>query len=100
MQSHSDQLAALASHMAERRTAIMDAWRGTVTADPHLTTGASLPRAQLHDHIPALLEDYERRLTAAGVACGPMAPPVFCTARSCTRPRGIHRRQARISLWD
>lgn len=45
----------------------MDAWRGTVTADPKLTTGASLPRAQLHDHIPALLEDFERRLTAGGI---------------------------------
>jgi signal transduction histidine kinase len=54
--------------MAERRTAIMDAWRRTVTADPQLTTGTSLPRAQLHDHIPALLEDYERRLTAGGLA--------------------------------
>ena len=44
----------------------MAAWRDAVTADPKLTTGASLPRAQLHDHIPALLEDFERMLQAAG----------------------------------
>lgn len=60
-------LAALAVHLAQRRDAVMKAWREAVTADPKLTTGDSLPRAQLHDHIPALLEDFERRLTANGV---------------------------------
>ncbi len=55
-------LAALASHLARRRDAVLRAWRAEVAADPTLTTGAALPRAQLHDHIPALLEDFERRL--------------------------------------
>jgi signal transduction histidine kinase len=39
-----------------------------VTSDPTLTSGASLPRAQLHDHIPALLLDFEQRLAAGGAA--------------------------------
>jgi signal transduction histidine kinase len=59
-----DQLAQLASYLAQRRDAIMEAWRTKVTIDPKLTTGTSLPRAQLHDHLPALLQDFERRLVA------------------------------------
>ena len=62
---HHAQLVALAAHIALRRAAIMDAWRVRVAADPKLTTGTSLPRAQLHDHLPALLEDFERRLAAS-----------------------------------
>ncbi len=60
-------LSALALHLAARRDAVLSAWRAAVEADPKLTTGNSLPRAQLHDHIPALLEDFERRLIAEGV---------------------------------
>ena len=67
MHDNAVSLAALALHLAQRRDAIMKAWREAVTADPKLTTGDSLPRAQLHDHLPALLEDFERRLTANGV---------------------------------
>jgi signal transduction histidine kinase len=59
-----DQLVQLASYLAQRRDAVMEAWRTKVTVDPKLTTGTSLPRAQLHDHLPALLEDFERRLVA------------------------------------
>ena len=55
-------LAALAAHLSQRREAVLHAWRAEIAADPTLTTGAALPRAQLHDHIPALLEDFEQRL--------------------------------------
>jgi signal transduction histidine kinase len=55
-------LAALAAHLAQRRAALLRAWRTQVTAHPDLTSGASLPRAQLHDHIPALLLDFEGSL--------------------------------------
>lgn len=64
MPIHRGHLVAVASYIAERRDVILDAWRHRVTADPKLTTRNSLPRAQLHDHIPALLEDFERRLRA------------------------------------
>jgi len=67
MPQHSAQLAALAAHIAQRRDAIMASWRESVAADPRLTTGASLPRAQLNDHIPALLEDFQHRLGAGGL---------------------------------
>src|SRR5690349_4123587 len=57
-----EQLSALASHLAARREAILRAWRKAIDRDPEMTTGASLPRAQLDDHIPALLDAFERRL--------------------------------------
>jgi len=55
-----EQLARLASHLAARRDAIMQTWRKAVDRDPELTTGASLPRKQLDDHIPALLDALDR----------------------------------------
>jgi len=56
------QLSALASYLGGRREAILRAWRKAIERDPEMNTGASLPRAQLDDHIPALLEAFERRL--------------------------------------
>ena len=67
MTIHSVSLAKLASHLAHRRGDVLQAWRQAIAADPELRTGASLPRSQLNDHIPALLEDFERRLTSRGV---------------------------------
>lgn len=55
-------LPALADHMASRRDLIVGAWRASVEADVTLTTGNSLPRAQLVDHIPSLLEGFETQL--------------------------------------
>ena len=65
MPTHNEQLAALAAHLAGQRDAIMDAWRDKVSADPQLTTGDTLPKVQLNDHLPALLQDFERSLLAS-----------------------------------
>ena len=56
------QLAAVASYLGTRREAILKAWRKSIDRDPEMTTGASLPRAQLNDHIPGLLDTFEKRL--------------------------------------
>ena len=56
------QLSALASYLGGRREAILRAWRKAIERDPEMNTGASLPRSQLDDHIPALLDAFERRL--------------------------------------
>jgi signal transduction histidine kinase len=68
MPTRQDQLMALAAYLSQRRDAIMEAWRSKVTLDPKLTTATSLPRAQLHDHLPALLQDFEHRLSAGDSA--------------------------------
>ena len=67
---HLVELAAVGAHLKRRRGAILQAWRSAVMADPALTTGASLPRAQLHDHIPALLVDFERELAGVNGVVG------------------------------
>ncbi len=59
------ELANLGRHLAGRREAVLRAWRGAVQRDPALTTGDSLPRSQVYDHIPALLASFERELGRA-----------------------------------
>lgn len=57
-----DERWALAEHLSSRRAAILEAWRSAIKRDPALTTGDSLPRVQLFDHIPAILSTFEREL--------------------------------------
>ena len=54
----------LASHLARRRDTILSEWRRAVDADPELTTASTITRAQFVDHIPAVLDAFERRLSA------------------------------------
>ena len=53
---------ALADHLLARVPAILEAWHAAIRADPRLTTGDSLPRTQLDDHVPALLASFAREL--------------------------------------
>jgi signal transduction histidine kinase len=57
------ELTSLARHLNFRRDAILSSWRSAVKKDPTLTTGDSLPREDLYDHIPALLATFARELT-------------------------------------
>ena len=56
------ELPALAEHLSDRRVAILELWRAAIQRDPALNTGDALPRAQLFDHIPAMLSTFEREL--------------------------------------
>jgi len=58
------ELAALALYLRARRDAILQAWQTAIKWDPKVTTGDSLPRVQLLDHIPSLLATFERALHA------------------------------------
>jgi signal transduction histidine kinase len=49
----------------------MEAWRRGIVADPKLTTGDSLPKGQLFDHLPRWLEGLAQAFAAA-----PEAQPV------------------------
>ncbi len=59
-----EELNAVAAYLREQRGAILDAWRAAADADPQLTTVNSLPRSQFNDHIPEVLDGFERRLQA------------------------------------
>ncbi len=71
MKSESGGLAQLADHLQSRREPILAAWRDAIKRDRFLTTSNSLPRADLHDHIPALLSNFEHQLR--GAAAGEFA---------------------------
>ncbi len=60
--TQSQQFAALSDHFAERRDAIMQAWRKADRADPEQTTGRSLALGQFQDHVPEMLDAFELRL--------------------------------------
>ncbi|MBA3482834.1 MAG: HAMP domain-containing histidine kinase [Pirellulales bacterium] len=61
-QKADEQLATLSSHLTSRRAAILQSWRTSVDGDMELTAPASLPRTQFNDHIPELLNAFEKRL--------------------------------------
>ncbi|HVN43364.1 MAG TPA: HAMP domain-containing sensor histidine kinase [Steroidobacteraceae bacterium] len=72
-----DDLARLGRHLAARRGDILKVWQTAIQRDPEITSGDALPRAQLLDHIPGILEAFERVLTepaAAEVRAGAQAP--------------------------
>ncbi|HEY3851292.1 MAG TPA: HAMP domain-containing sensor histidine kinase [Steroidobacteraceae bacterium] len=62
MEDVQSELAVLALHLRGRREAILQAWQLAIKWDPKVTTGDSLPRVQLLDHIPSMLATFERTL--------------------------------------
>ena len=63
-----DQLVALASHLNQRRDSILATWRNEVKRDRRLTNTSALSSAQFYDHIPAILDAFERNLSARETA--------------------------------
>jgi len=64
MSSEKEQLIALAAHMGGRRRGILETWRRAADRDPTLTTMSALSRAQFNDHVPEILDAFERKLSA------------------------------------
>jgi signal transduction histidine kinase len=58
----SAELRALASHLAHRRNGILERWRKAVEDDPSLASHAFLSRWEFYNHIPAVLDAFEREL--------------------------------------
>ena len=100
MSSTQTEFAALAAYTAQRRGAILQAWRKAVEADPTLTSGASLPRAQLYDHIPALLLDFELRLAAGGTADAANMKDAKKVQQGDAAAHGLHRWQQGFDLEE
>jgi signal transduction histidine kinase len=59
------ELTALADYIGSHREAMVLAWQRAIQRDPALTDGDSLPRAELIDHIPAMLATFECSLRQA-----------------------------------
>jgi len=59
-----EQLAALAVHLNTRREAILQIWRRAAEEDSDLNSVSTLSRAQFNDHIPEVLDAFERKLSA------------------------------------
>jgi signal transduction histidine kinase len=57
-----NQFNALCDYLATRRNAILLAWRKASGTDPRQTTAHSLTRGQFNDHIPEVLDAFERKL--------------------------------------
>ncbi|MEP7281800.1 MAG: HAMP domain-containing sensor histidine kinase [Rubrivivax sp.] len=93
---HFRELAALAAHLSSRRDAIVEAWRHAVVHDPGLTTSATLPRSQLTDHIPVMLQAYERRLETDAAPEAIRAPDQDESAAA----HGLHRWQQGYDLLE
>ncbi len=91
------ELAALAVHLHGRRDAILQAWQKAVRKDPMLTTSAALPRAQLIDHIPTLLQTYEWRLVPSLVSSNAEAQEAQETTAAA---HGLHRWQQGYDLQE
>jgi signal transduction histidine kinase len=65
LQGNQQEIAALADYLSERHEALLLNWRSAIKKDPDLTSGDSLPRSELFDHIPAVLLAFERGLRRA-----------------------------------
>jgi signal transduction histidine kinase len=84
---------ALAGHLRHRRDALMLEWHRAVKRDPDLNQGESLPRAELFDHIPALLKAFEERLHGS-------ADPVEPAAVEPASAHGLQRWQQGYDLRE
>jgi signal transduction histidine kinase len=65
VQSKNQQFEALCNFLAARREELLLAWQKAVAADPVQTTARSLTRGQLYDHIPEVLDAFERKLRSS-----------------------------------
>ena len=63
-----DQLLALASHLNSRRDRILEKWRASVKQDAALTNASTISSAQFYDHIPSVLDSFEKNLCARSQA--------------------------------
>jgi signal transduction histidine kinase len=89
---HGD-LIALADYVRDERETILLEWLRAVRRDPALHQGDSLPRAELFDHIPALLAACERSIRQA-------AGPVELAAREPAAAHGLQRWQEGYDLRE
>jgi signal transduction histidine kinase len=84
------ELAVLAKHLAARRADVLRAWQASVELDTELTTSSNLSRAQFNDHIPQVLDAFERRLQAENLT---EREDAFADQKKSAAEHGLHRWQ-------
>lgn len=92
----SDQFNDLCDYLAKRRNAIMRAWRKASDANSKQTTAHSLTRAQLNDHIPEVLDAFERKLRSRPGSAADRAADTHTKQKEVKH--GLHRWQQGYSL--
>lgn len=83
-----EQLAALASYLAQQRNAILQAWREAVNRDPGVTTASTISRVQFNDHVPEVLDAFEKDLR--GIDSG---ESIRSAEQQSAAEHGLHRWQ-------
>ena len=86
----------LAAHLRAQREETIQIWREAVKADRLLTTAHSLPRAQLDDHIPGLLQAYELQLETGA----PATQRAVAEQSEQAAAHGLHRWQQGYDLQE
>ena len=95
MQDIQGELLTLAEHVRDAREALLLEWQRAVQRDPALDQSELLPRAELFDHIPALLSAFERSLAHA------QEPPALgATAQGPAAAHGLQRWQQGYDLRE
>jgi len=89
----------LSDHLATRREAILHAWRKAVDADEKQTTASSLTRSQFNDHIPDILNAFERRLRSDGGGEAEQAEKAQEVKHGVTRWHQGYRLQELMHEW-
>jgi signal transduction histidine kinase len=64
IKTKSEQFSALSDFLGTQRESILQAWRTAAANDPKQTTVRALTRGQFNDHIPQVLDAFERKLRA------------------------------------
>lgn len=83
-----DQLLALASHLKSRRESILEKWRAAVKQDVALTNATTLSSAQFYDHIPSVLDSFERNLCSRSQTAAAEAAEA---QKELAADHGLHR---------
>ena len=96
--TQSQQLAALSDLFAARREAVLVAWRKVDRADPEQKTGRSLTLGQFLDHIPPILDAFERKLRSRPGGAEAQAAEVEKKAEGVKH--GLHRWQQGYRLKE
>ncbi|WP_414660927.1 sensor histidine kinase [Horticoccus sp. 23ND18S-11] len=96
--STGDLLNELSEYLAKRRNAILGAWRKAADADPKQTTVRSLTRGQFNDHIPQVLDAFERKLRSRPGGADARAADI--TSNEEEVKHGLHRWQQGYRLQE